>query len=286
MPPPNFISRRVFAAQCVVGLAGAVHAAEPSRAGRRIDLEITSGFGDALEADIRAVLLSAADALWRHCPNTRWEVPGFHIYRARPVPITLHQRRPDGRIAIGLTAEGRHWAQFAFQFAHEFAHALASHADDAQRRWIGDHGANQWFEEALCETASLFALRAMGRAWAEQAPYPNWKSYAPALTKYAQERLDQSAATLALDAPFGPWFTAELASLRQAATQRDKNLVIARQLLPLFEAHPAGWEALTALNLTLDRDPQKGFVRYLADWELAAPEMQREFIRKLKSVFN
>ena len=72
-----------------------------------------------------------------------------------------------------------------------------------------------------------------------------------------------------------PWFAAEVNSLRQAATQRDKNLVIARQLLPLFEAQPGGWEALTALNLTRDRDPAKPFDRHLTDWSMSAPEPQR-----------
>ncbi len=254
--------------------------------GRKLDIQLTDGFGDVREADLRAVLISAAESLWSHCPNTSWEATGFHVFRSRATPITLHEHRPDGRIAIGLTAEGRHWAQFAFQFAHEFAHALAGHAGDWKRRWIGNHGANQWFEEALCETASLFALRAMSRSWAEQPPYPNWKNYAPALTKYAEERLAQSATVLPAKAPFGAWFASELDSLRKAPTQRDKNLVVARHLLPLFEARPAGWESLTVLNLTRDRDAAKPFDRHLAEWIAAAPESQHAFLAMMRSVFG
>lgn len=256
-----------------------------SVAGKKLDIQLIAGFGEVREADLRAVLTSAAESMWRHCSNTSWEVSGFHVFRSHPNPITLHEHRPDGRIAIGLTAEGRHWAQFAFQFAHEFAHALAGHAGDWKMHWIGNHGANQWFEEALCETASLFALRAMSRSWTEQPPYPNWKSYAPALTKYAEERLTQCATVLAADAPFVPWFVAEIDSLRKAPTQRDKNLVVARQLLPLFEAQPAGWESLTALNLTRDRDLAKPFERHFADWIASAPESQRGFLAKVRSVF-
>lgn len=251
-----------------------------------MDIQLTDGFGEASEADLRAVLTSAAESIWRHCPHTRWEVPGFHVFRSRATPITLHEHRPDGRIAIGLTSEGRRWAQFAFQFAHEFAHALASHADDWTTRWIGNHGANQWFEEALCETASLFALRAMGRSWVEQPPYPNWKTYAPALAKYAEERLAQCAPVLAPDAAFAPWFAAELDSFRQAPTQRDKNLVVARQLLPLFEAQPSGWESITALNLTRERDATKSFDRHLAGWMAAAPASHHAFLAKVRAVFG
>lgn len=266
------------------GLALSADSAVP--AGRKLDFQLTDEFGDVQAADLRAVLNSAAESLWRHCPDTRWEVTGFHVYRSRTNPITLHEHRPDGRIAIGLAVEGRRWAQFAFQFAHEFAHALASHVNDWTARWIGNHGANQWFEEALCETASLFALRAMSRIWDQRPPYPNWKSYAPALAKYADERFVQSATVLAPDAPFDPWFARELDSLRKAPAQREKNLVTARQLLPLFEAHPAGWEALTALNLTRDRDPAKPFDRHLAAWYAAAPETQRDFLRQVRSVFG
>ena len=274
----------------LAGLAAAggwvLGADAPLPAGRQLDFQLTEGFGDVQVADLRAVLNSTAESLWRHCPNTRWEVPGFHVYRSRTTPITLHEHRTDERIAIGLAAEGRHWAQFAFQFAHEFAHALASHAGDWKMRWIGNHGANQWFEEALCETASLFALRAMSRTWADQPPYPNWKSYAPALTKYAEERLAQCATILAADAPFVPWFAGQIESLRKASTQRDKNLVVARQLLPLFETQPAGWESLTALNLTRDRDPGKAFDRHFADWIASAPESQRGFLARVRSVFT
>ena len=39
--------------------------------------------------------------------------------------------------------------------------------------------ANSWLEESLCETASLFTLRAMSRSWSIAPPYPAWKNYAP-----------------------------------------------------------------------------------------------------------
>ena len=71
----------------------------------------------------------------------------------------------------------------------------------------------------------------MGKRWAEQPPYPNWKGYAPSLTTYAQQRLD--TAELPPDASFGKWFAEHEASLRKASTQRDKNLIVARQLLPV-----------------------------------------------------
>lgn len=278
--PPTWLSRRCFA----VLLGGLpVVAAGADRlpaAGRTLDFEIGDGFGDARAVDIRAVLLSAAETLWSHCPNTRWEVPGFFIYRSRTVPIAEYEHRPDGRIAIGLTSQGRLWSQFAFQFAHEFCHALAGHANDGEKCWRRGRKANHWLEESLCETASLFVLRAMGKRWGEQPPYPNWKSYGPSLTRYAQERLDTSG--LPTDTSFGKWLAEHEPSLRQVATQRDKNLIVARQLLPLFEAEPAGWESVTAFNLTPHREPEKSLAKHFADWAAAAPVQHRKFIAQVR----
>ncbi len=280
------LTRRCFAAWMAAVPVATVCADNETETGRRLDFQIGEGFGDASEADIQAVLRSAAESIWRHCPNTRWEVPGFYIYHSRTAPITEFEHRADGRIAIGLTSQGRLWSQFAFQFAHEFGHALAGHANDWRQCWRVGRKANHWLEESLCETASLFALRAMGKGWVERAPYPNWRGYAPALAKYAQERLDSTVSGLPLEASFGKWFGEHEASLRRVATLRDKNLIVARVLLPLFEASPAGWEAITALNLTANRDPEKTLARHFSDWEAATPVPQREFIARVRGVFG
>src|SRR3954464_4731723 len=130
------LTRRRFAMlfSSVIPLHLWAQATPPPAAGRKLDLHIGDGFG-AREVDIRAVLLSAAQAIWQHCPNTEWREPGFFIYHSSDVPITAYQHRADGRVAIGLTTTGNHWAQFAYQFAHEFCHALAGHANDFTQLW-------------------------------------------------------------------------------------------------------------------------------------------------------
>ena len=55
----------------------------------------------------------------------------------------------------------------AYQFAHEFCHILCNFDDD----WKG----NNWFEETMCETSSLFVLRRLSKEWEERPPYPAWK---------------------------------------------------------------------------------------------------------------
>jgi hypothetical protein len=141
----------------------------------------------ASSADITALLRSAAFELWRHCPRTKLD--GIDVYHRADHPQTDFKRTPNGRIAIGLAAQDTHWAQFSFQFAHEFCHMLANYSNSPQRSVRYPPPANFWLEECLCETASLFTLRAMSRSWQIAPPYPAWRDYAPWLNAYAERRL-------------------------------------------------------------------------------------------------
>lgn len=255
-------------------------------AGRNLDFRIGDGFGGANSADITAVLRSAAEAVWQHCLNTRWEVPGFYIYHSDASPITGFDHHADGRIQIGLTPQGNLWAQFAYQFSHEFCHALAGHTNDWHQPWIRGRKANHWLEESICETASVFCLRAMGKSWQTNPPYPNWKSYATHLTTYAEDRLAEVKQSQGADFQFPRWFQENEPALRKNATDRPKNNIVAAALLPIFEATPAGWEAMTAFNLGTNRDAEKSLARHFADWSAAAPEAQRKFIHQLAEVFS
>lgn len=261
-------------------LLTAAIAAAAENAGRRIDITLVSDF-HAQPADVKAVLQSAAESIWQHCPKTTWQVPGFEVYLSQNSPITVFDHRANGRIAIGVTTTGTYWSQFAFQFAHEFAHALAGHANDWRKPRIKEPDANHWLEESICESASLFALRAMSKSWQTSPPYPNWSAYAPSLAKYADDRLAETERTLPAKADFRRWLAQNEASMRACSTLREKNNVVARRLLPLFEKTPSGWEAVTYLNLGERSDPKLTLAQHLADWRKAAPAEHRAFITAL-----
>jgi hypothetical protein len=253
-----------------------LHAAENRAA---LSLLIVSDGFDAPAENIEAVLRSAAEAIWQHCPTTSFEF-GFRIYRNEKYPIT-HYEREDGRIVIGLNTKSTYWAQYAFQFAHEFCHALMDHSNDWRRLWRTSEHANQWVEESFCEVASLFALRSMGRSWAKTPPYPNWGTFAEHLTDYAQKRLDQAAAGLQM--PFVEWLRT-VEPLQRKRWTRENNTIVARELLPLFEADPAGWDALPSLNLC-KRERDKTLATFLEEWSANAAANHRPFIAKVSRVF-
>ena len=73
--------------------------------------------------------------------------------------------------------------------------------------------------------------------------------------------------------------------MRANAIIREKNNIVAEQLLPLFEAQPAGWEAITFLNLGR-REPEETLATRFAEWRAAAPAGHRAFIARIAAVFR
>jgi hypothetical protein len=265
--------------------SGAIHAAGPTILAlpQALDIRVqANAFGSANPGDIKVVLRSAASELFRYCPHT--QLAGIDVYYRAEHPEISSKRMRDGRIAMALSARDTHWAQYSFQFAHEFCHALANYADNWRQTIPGTPNANLWFEESLCETASLFSLRAMSRTWQVSPPYPAFRAYAPWLANYAQQRLAQSENHLPAGTSFSVWFRQYEGALRKDAAQRDWNTIIASQLLPVFEAEPAGWEAVTFLN----RGPSGGrqpLSEHFSEWRVNCPDRLRPFVSKVARVF-
>ena len=239
-------------------------------------------WGTASPGDISAVVQSAGDQIWEHCNRSQLDL--IKVYRRRDYPVTDILRDWKGRISIGLTSKDARWAQFAFQFGHEFCHALAHHSGIGKRGWHNLAHANMWFEESLCETGSLFALRRMAENWRTAPPFPQWRGYAPAFSMYAAARLALPEHRLPVGVPFAAWFHQNEAALRACSTLREKNTIIASQMLPVLEATPAGWEALCFLNLG-SRDPKKSFARHLTEWGQNAPPDLHPFVSRIAAVF-
>lgn len=247
--------------------APATRPAVPAKLELRID---TDGFDDS-ESDIKAVLQSAGRELLRPIPETK--VPAIELSHGGP--IVLYRRAKDGAVRMRLDTGDQAWAQYSFQFAHELCHILCGVKEQ--------HASTLWLEESLCETASLFALRRMGERWATEPPFGSWKSFAPNLTKYAQNRINEHA--LPKGTTFAEWFRDNEAELSKTGTDRPRNTTVATALLPLFEAEPQHWATMRWLS---PPDPMKP--RPLADhlqaWHDRSPAEHRAFIGKLAGVFE
>lgn len=260
---------------------GALSAANISKP---LDIRVqTNGFGTASSADLTALLQSAGFELWRHCAGT--QLSGIDVYHRPDYPQTDFKRTPAGRIAIGLAAQDTHWAQYGFQFAHEFCHSLANFSNRPRQLVRYPPQANFWLEESLCETASLYTLRAMSRTWRTKPPFPSWKNYAPWLEAYAGQRIARREHQLPARKRFLDWFREHHSALRSNSQLRECNTIIAIQLLPIFEAEPHGWEAVTFLNHE-SVDTNESLAKHFAQWRSHCPGDQRSFVRTLAAVFG
>jgi hypothetical protein len=233
---------------------------------------VPGGWGDASTDDIRAVLDSAAAVLLRNFPGR--EAPSIRVERGRKDPIVLFARGPRGEHVVRLNTEDAYWSQYAYQFAHELGHILCGYREG--------ENPNKWLEESLCETASLYALRAMARTWAESPPYPNWASYAPRLREYSEKRL---AATADAGGTLADWYRRNEKDLRADGTRRELNAIVAKALLPLFEEDPGRWEAVSWINHERGR-AGRSLADHLRAWSGSVPARHAAFVRRLAALFD
>lgn len=255
----------------VICLAGGLLRAEEASTPRILLVDETEWEG-AAPADVVAVLESAGSQLLRHVPAAGR--PTIAV-AARGGPIALFDRTPDGHFQVRLDTGGNHWAQYGFQFGHELCHVLCR-SGRTERTHL-------WFEEALCETASLFVLRAMADAWKEKPPYPNWRDFAPHLEDYVTKRLAESPRRP--EVTLADWYARHLDELRERPTDRDNGLAVAAALLPLFEESPERWAAVHWLNAA-DRPQPAEFRDHLAAWRSRVPADQAEAVDAIARLFG
>jgi hypothetical protein len=231
-------------------------------------------WGGASTRDIQKVLNSATKQLWPYADQKK--LTPIKIERSRTGPIVLYQRGEKGEYIMRLDSEKTYWSQYAFQFAHELGHIICGYKKGDQ--------SNLWFEEAICETASLFALRGMTKEWKTRPPYPNWKSYGQEFAKYAQNRIKKYP--WPKNKSLGDWFSENKHNLAKEPANRGRNVRLASKLLPFFEKEPFRWGACAFINVKKS-NRKRSFPTYLRDWKKnCKTNTQKEFVEKLAQEFK
>ena len=190
--------------------------------------------------EIKKVLDSAAAQILIYFPDRK--LNPILVSHGQEVPITLDAKGPSGEYQVRLATGSTYWAQYSYQFAHELGHILCNY--DRHHA-----GRNQWFEESLCETSSLFVLSRMGHAWKSDPPYPNWKDWGVHFDVYLNEILAKRSRRLPPDLTMPMWLKSNLPDLSQERRLTERSMLAATYLLPLFQDDPHGWECLNWLNL-------------------------------------
>ena len=235
-------------------------------------LVLPGEWGDSRIEDIRKVCSSAAQTIWTQLPGDG--LAPIHVARSNSGPITLYQRGSGHEYVVKLDTSNRAWAQCAFQFAHEFCHIICNYRSVPNRQL--------WFEETICETASLFALRRMAETWKTNAPYSNWKSYSVSLGKYADNRIKSLAGK---SDSIKALYAEQKSNLEENATNRELNGFMAVKLLPIFEETPSAWQAVRYLNLG-PKEENVSFENYLSGWRDRVPSKHKHVVERIAKEFG
>jgi hypothetical protein len=83
---------------------------------------------------------------------------------------------------------------------------------------------------------------------------------------------------------FAVWFRANQPALRQDSTSRDRNTIVAAQLLPIFEKEPRGWGALAFFRRAANSSQSPS--QHFTNWRSGCPRELHPFITKLAAVFE
>jgi hypothetical protein len=242
-------------------------------------IRVTDGdWGKASARDIEILLNRVAAELLRHFPGR--QLDPIVVSHSRSGPVVLYQKSPKNEYQVYLAAQDERWAEYVYEFSHELVHILANyqyHAPPHEAR-------HQWFEETLCESASLYALKKFSLSWEQAAPRPGWHDYAPAFHRFTQRALTEPHRQLPANMTFLEWFQQNGAKLTGNPHRRNENELIANLLLPVLEQNP-DWRALAYLNLE-QSEHGASFYHHLMGWHKNTPAANRELVAETLKIFH
>jgi hypothetical protein len=260
---------RVLAATLAAFLA---LAAAQARGADALQLRVADAdWGDADPARIMVVLEDTARELQRLFPG---DAPlRVLVSPSSRAPMVLFERTPRGEHHVLLRARGSNWAHYAYEFAHELGHILTNYGRHARAPYAGRH---QWFEEAVCEMLSVYALRRL----AARVPDDSGAPYAD----FADLVLGEPHRHAALAIDLAAWLRTNESALRADPYQRARNEAVAMRLLEIF-GHESRLRALAYLNVA-DAPPPTGFRDYLEQWRARTPLALQPAVTEVMAEFG
>ncbi|MDO2453454.1 hypothetical protein [Enterobacter asburiae] len=233
-------------------------------------------WGDAEITDIQKVLESVINIM-----DTYFESPINNnitvIHDQTNGPMVLYARGKQGEYQVLLSSKDRFWAQYTYQFSHEYCHIRTN--------YIGGNAKTKWFEETICELASVFTLRRMSEIWKTSPPYENWSDYSSKLYNYADELIKSEDRNLPEGVEFSEWFKENVGDLENDRYMRKVNATIANKLLPIFEVNTKLWLAVTYLNTWVITDTDDIY-QLFDNWLHSVPNELKPMVNILASEFG
>lgn len=225
-------------------------------------------WGDANLKHLRAVLERVAETFLAPFDSDR-PYCRIKVKKGTDYPEVKPRSSDREPYIIELNSTGRKWAQITYQFAHELCHITSKFESRFRKR-------NQWFDEVLCEVASLWTLCRLAETWDQKPPYPpavGSAPFGPKLRTYVEGVLGDPKRKLPQGVTFPAWIALEEGSMRATVYQRDKEGVVAAQLLPLFETEPKTWRTVRHLPIS-----EAQLSEFVPDWHANSPDNLKPFV--------
>jgi len=240
----------------------------------------TDGWGEAQLQDITKLLDSVIADFYTHLDIGHIiEKPVYIINSKNKIPPTDYPEiiKLDKFNLIYLSTSDRLWSQYSYQFAHELCH----HVVDSDFYTSNDKFG--WFEEALCELASIFCIDKMSQTWQANPPYLNWTGYSTSLADYVTDIIRKPENKISK--PFKIWLTENLDELFKDRYKRTENRIVALQLFPLFKHRPEFWTTIQYFKFIKVTD-EMTFDNFMNTWTELVPEKLKELLTEIKTTLN
>lgn len=239
---------------------------------------LTNNWGHCQPPEITILLDSVITALFNHLELDQITDKTVYVINSKNrVPPTSYPEfvKYEKFNLIYLSTSDRLWSQYSYQFSHELCH----HIIDSNFYTTNDKFG--WFEEALCELASIFCIDKMSQTWLTNPPYPHWKDYSSSLGNYVSMIIEKSENEISI--PFKVWLTEHLDLLFKNRYKRIENRIVALQLLPFFKDRPALWTTIQYLKFIKVTDDMT-FDNFIQSWSESVPSKLKELITDIKTI--
>lgn len=148
---------------------------------------------------------------------------------------------------IYIPAIDVYWAQIIFQYSHELCHLLIAEPIPEQFKW---------FEESLCDLASIYFLHETAKKW--PSFFPNHLYYQEKILEYISGL--SSGESFSLKKLFDDQSEYSI-YLKANRYDRNKNRHIALSLFPIFKNAPQIWKSVPLLCTGAEEETFKGFLQ-------------------------
>jgi hypothetical protein len=263
---------RFIFAVCALFATAIVSCAAATGSGQGLDIRVEGDWDGVTAEAIQKTLYAVAGVLLPH--TSGGPAAPIIVTHTTSAPVTLYERGPNGEYLVHLHASGPRWSLYVYEFAHELTHILSNYDRNAGP---GNARRNQWLEESLCETASLFVLDRLATAWAQAPESDAAAARAAQLRRFYEMLVAEPHRRLPEGYSFAAWLADNEPGLRDDPYRRKQDDLVARHLLPLFKERPDGWDALRYLNLDAT-DNQATLPQYLGHWSRNVPAVQKPFV--------